>query len=262
MANILATQFDIKGLWKTYSSQNNYEVLDLNPNDNRCIIYFSSNGLYYPNTDDVFQEIVVEKNRFEWKKNVPNSVGRAVFLRDVTKQWYIDGVNQKINTIDKLCDFLREITRGFQVICVGNSAGGYAAALVGSLIGASYVFDFSGQFSLDIVLDDESTQNENPTLEKYADNPIYRKYYSISEIVQGGGVPIFYFYPAKCHYDICQSDFVEKIPNVYHFRFNKKEHGQTCYFINLIDLLNLSTSDLLGLHAKFGNSMITPFCFS
>jgi hypothetical protein len=262
MTSVLATQFDIKHLWEVYNTQDNYEVLHLNPDDDRCLICFSSHGLYYPNTDDIFQEVVVQNNRFEWKKNIPSAVGKVIFVRDVTKQWYINGINREINTIEKLCDFLKELTQGYRVICVGSSAGGYAAALVGSLMGADYIFDFSGQFSLDSLLDHQSTRNENPMVAKYADDANYRKYYSILEIIQACRVPIFYFYPAKYHADICQSNFVESIPDVYHFRFNRKMHGQTCYLINFVDLLDLAIPELFALHAKFGDSIIAPSDFS
>lgn len=32
------------------------------------IVYFSSNNLYYPNTKEVFEKTIFQKNRFEWTK--------------------------------------------------------------------------------------------------------------------------------------------------------------------------------------------------
>ena len=31
-----------------------------------CAIYFSSNGIYFPNTENTFNEIIIKKNRYEW----------------------------------------------------------------------------------------------------------------------------------------------------------------------------------------------------
>ena len=76
---------------------------------------YSSNGIYYPN---------------------------------IYKQWYVRGINEKINTIDKLIDLLRDLTNGFEVMTVGISAGGYIAALAAAKLNTKKCYDFSGQVSL------------------------------------------------------------------------------------------------------------------
>ena len=47
--------------------KDNYLMYDTGVDSNTCYIFFSSNGLYYPETAEVFQKEIVEKDRYEWK---------------------------------------------------------------------------------------------------------------------------------------------------------------------------------------------------
>lgn len=256
------TQFDIPDMMDVYTHQQNYEIIGSNKNDDRCIIYFSGNGLYYPNNPETFHREIIEKNRFEWKRNILPYVNKVIFLRDVTKQWYLEGINKNINTIEKLALFLKKQTDGLRIICVGNSAGGYAASLFGCLLNASHVFNFSGQFSLFHILETDVGRALNPTLVKYENIPEYRKFYSIVNYIKKSQTPIFYFFPALCGNDIAQSKLVENIHSVYEFRYNVKDHGRTCFEINFLDLFSLSRGKISELHLHYKNSLISPFWFS
>jgi hypothetical protein len=258
----VVTQFDIPEMMDIYSHHMNYEIMDLNKHDNRCIIYFSSHGLYYPNHSDVFRREILEKGRFEWKKNILRSASKAIFLRDVKKQWYLEGINAKINTIEKLATFLAEETRGMEVICVGSSAGGYVASLIGHLLNASHVFNFSGQFSLLDILRSESERLSNPTLIKYENIVEYRKYFSIVDFLKTSQTPIFYFFPAHSGSDIVQSKLVEDFKSVFQFRFDSEIHGVTCYEINFLDIFSQNKDALYKLYSYYHNSLISPFLFS
>lgn len=93
------------------------------------------------------------EDRFEWENlvnysDIPKHAAKCIFIRDIHKTWHITGINHKINSIDKLIEFLKEITQGYQIITVGSSAGGYMSALVGAKLNAHLAFSFSGQFSL------------------------------------------------------------------------------------------------------------------
>lgn len=60
----------------------------------------------------------------------------------------MNGANGKLNSLDKLIDYLKTATKGFEVTTVGVSSGGYVASIVAAKLGAKRCFDFSGQFSL------------------------------------------------------------------------------------------------------------------
>ena len=63
-----------------------------------CAIYFSSHGLYYPNTEEAFRQNILKNNRFEWQRNKVPYASKHIFLRDLHKQWYLTGVNAELDT--------------------------------------------------------------------------------------------------------------------------------------------------------------------
>jgi hypothetical protein len=256
------TQFDIPEMMDVYANHKNYEIMDLNKNDDRCIIYFSSNGLYHPDNSETFNKVVIQKNRFEWKRNILLSANKVIFLRDVTKQWYLEGINANLNTIEKLAAFLTEKAHNLKVTCVGSSAGGYAAVLFGCLLNASRVLNFSGQYSLLDFLQTEEGRALNPTLVKYENIQAYRKYYSITDYIRKSNTPIFYFFPARSAWDDAQSKLVKNIDNIYEFKFNSETHGSTCFEVNLLDVIAQSNEKTRQLHHYYKDSLISPFSFS
>jgi hypothetical protein len=256
------TQFDIERMTEVYINGINYKILNIENSSNICFLYFSSNDLYFPNTEAVFEKQIIQNNRFEWTRNVPSFVKKVIFLRDITKQWYLTGIGARMNSIEKLYKFLEEETRNMQVICVGSSAGGYAASLFGSMLKASCVFNFSGQFSLNHILEDPISRQKNPTLTKHEKDPNYRKYYSIVEIIKSANIPIFYFYPAKSKIDIDQCNLIQSLNNVYKFPFSTSRHGIPCYVINLVDLFNLDVDEVIQLHSEYQNRCIRLMNFS
>lgn len=255
------TQFEIPQLLQIYDCHDNYEILTLNPKNNLCIIYFSSHNIYFPNTAKAFREQIIDRNRFEWKKNILSSAKKIIFIRDIKKQWYLEGINQKINTIDKLYNFLKKEVSG-EVVCIGSSAGGYVATLIGCLLKASRVLCFSGQFSLLDRLQSHNRKRENPILVKYKFVDSYAKYYSLVKFIRASSTPVFYFYPAKCKRDIKQAQLVEKLTNVFSFAFDVEKHGVPCYPINLVDLMKLDCYKLKSLHQRYEGYLIQPFRFS
>src|SRR5882672_2149619 len=87
-----------------------------------CILYFSSNNIYYPNEESVFNSHIKQKNRFEWYGTRINKGYKHIFLRDIKKQWYLKGVNAQIDSPDQLLHFLQKETKGYKVIALGSSS--------------------------------------------------------------------------------------------------------------------------------------------
>ena len=257
----MKTQFDIPEMCTAYREQLNYKIINQNQDNQLCIIYFSSNGLYYPNTSEVFQKTILTDNRFEWEKNILPSARKVILLRDITKQWYWNGINTTLNSIEKVADFLHAETTGMEVTCVGSSAGGYAAVLFGYLLGASRVFAFSGQFSLKGSLTNEQIPL-NPTIVKLHSMPEFSNYFELMDSVKQGATPVFYFYPALSEMDIEQADFVKSFENIYPFGFALSIHGETCYPINFLNLFSMPTNSLIALSQHYAQKLIRPICFS
>jgi hypothetical protein len=73
---------------------------------------------------------------------------KRVFLRDLDRSWYQQGVRGVAATVDGTASWLRSIVResgATRVVTLGTSAGGFAALLFGALLGASEAHAFSPQ---------------------------------------------------------------------------------------------------------------------
>ena len=256
------TQLDIPEVWKVYREKDNYKIYDFNNTGNQCILYFSSNGIYFPDTAEAFTKAIIQQDRYEWRKSALGSAKRIIFIRDVLKTWYLKGINSKLNTVEKTLKLLERHTDGLDVTCVGNSAGGYAAVLFGVLLKARRVFSFSGQFSLHFYLQNELERSQNKLLVEYENVPEISQYYSLLKLIESSKTPIFYFYPLGSIIDSKQAAHVSSLSNVHRYAFNKAEHATTCFPINFTDLLEASNAELIDLHSKYKNRAIRSLQFS
>ncbi len=78
---------------------------------------------------------------------------KRLFVRDLRQAWYHRGVPDHGSTLTGLADSLRGLLRRHEVqrlVVAGNSAGGYAALLFGTLLGANAVLCFAPQTVLDL----------------------------------------------------------------------------------------------------------------
>ena len=200
-------------------------------NGDKCYIFFASNDIYYPNTVEVFTERIIGKDRFEWtnmatSKEIMRDAGRMIFVRDLYKQWYITGVNDKINTHDKLFDKLRTLSEGYRIVTLGSSAGGYIAALTGAVLDAEACFDFSGQLVLDCLEHDFC-------LRMTGKEPEGLKYYDIRPFMRNSSCDFYFFYPVYNEKDKAIYESVAGYDNVYGFGFNQKNHAATMMVGNM-----------------------------
>ncbi|MBQ6886201.1 MAG: hypothetical protein IJN54_01645 [Lachnospiraceae bacterium] len=238
-------------LLSEYFAKENYKEVLVNLEKNLCYIFFSGNGLYFPNTVETFKKTIIKNNRYEWE-NIANSpqllqkAGKYIFLRDLYKSWYIKGINNSVDSIDKLYVWLKERTEGYRIITVGNSAGGYMAALMGSLLKAEMVFDFSGQFSLYATKD---VLTKYALLKKYSADEERRKYFDICEYLKHNE-SIMYFWPGNSEFDITQYELV-KATKIYSFKFKARIHGQSMYSANIPYLLVQDKQYLVNLYKHY-----------
>jgi hypothetical protein len=72
-----------------------------------------------------------------------------IFLRDESKSWYMKGKGE-FRTIPELVHWLEQKTKGYKKrVFIGNSMGGWAAALAGTLLEVDEVIAFCPQVSID-----------------------------------------------------------------------------------------------------------------
>lgn len=62
----------------------NYEVVYTGSKTGRAIVFFSGNGLYYPNTEEEFRNKVLDNNRYEWE-NLSKSASKKMLFRYLWK---------------------------------------------------------------------------------------------------------------------------------------------------------------------------------
>lgn len=233
----------------------NYLISETGNATGRAIIFFSSNGIYYPNDEETFVKYIAKENDgFEWfhlaqHRRIQKYFQKIIFVRDIYKQWYVTGINVKINTVDKVQEFLRKEVEGLSVFTCGGSAGGYAAVLFGTLLHAECIFANSAQFLL------LSNKEYGPFVEAYADDPERSKYYDLVPLLQGRS-NVFYNYPVHCANDVFQYDHVKNIRGLSIMKIDSAIHGGTFDGICWPFLLTMENDALLMLYQKYEGKII------
>ncbi len=221
-----------------------------------CVIYFSSNDLYYPNNESTFKSVIIDKNRFEWYGNRVAKGYKHIFIRDVRKQWYVGGISAEINSPKKMLDFLREETKGYQTVFLGSSAGGFAAIIYGQLLSAKYILSFNGQFEV-LSLLAQSNEKKDPLLYRYSSDPEHLPYFDSTNFIVNPS-SIFYFHSMKSKWDAEQNEFVKAF-NINRIKFNSNNHGLPFYRFNLANVINFDEAKLNLLTKQ---KQINPLLFS
>lgn len=232
----------------------NYKIIQ-KKDDGVCVIYCSSNDIWYPNEKDIFEKRIFIENRFEWENIRYQNAGKEIFIRDIYKSWYVTGINSRIDSMDKLLKWLRKETEGYEVIVIGSSAGGYLASIISLNLIISHAIVFSPQF----FLKNKYAFDVNPFLQKYEKER--GKYYKCN-LVEKLISPIYYFYPIGSAPDRIQFEYVKDISNVKTFKFKSTRHGIPCFKCDLKCVINMSKDDLDKLWGQWQFKRISPFVFS
>ena len=240
-------QTDSEIIAETYNTNSNYliEYSQVeNSKDKYCVLYFSSNDIYFPNTKETFQNQLLNINKFEWYGTRIDKGAKHIFLRDIKKQWYLTGVNQEYNSIKKLSQFLKKETEGYKVITLGSSAGGYAAVLFGSLLNAECIYTFNGQFQIADLLQ-SSVEAINPIIFREQFNPAINQYFSLRSFIKKPNC-IFYFFSDRSKIDINQFNHIADL-GVQTISFRTSHHGIPFLKSNLKYVLNTPVDSIRSL---------------
>lgn len=251
-------QIDSPKVKSIYDNSENYKIKFHKGKDvqnNLCVIYFSSNELYYPNTAKAFENSILIKDKFEWQRNFIRYAHKHIFIRDVQKQWYMEGISAKYNNPKKLLELLKNLTKGFKVIAIGSSAGGFAALLYGSLLQAKSVYAFNAQLNLNLIVK-KSNAITDPILFKYKDNS-RAKYFTIDSFISTE-TNYFYFQSSKSKFDIDQYEAFHEKDRILRIPFKTSNHGFPFLRHNLSHVLNLNRQQLIELSKREYH----PFMFS
>lgn len=241
-------------LINTYYDKDNYRVEEIDKNKKKCLICFSSHATYYPFTKEAFIERIVYQDRYEFEnivheKKIRSEFGKIIYVRDLWREWYVRGINSRENSIDKIIEKIAELTKGYQIITIGNSSGGYLATIVGIRLRAEIIYNFSGQYSLE-------QWKGRKWLSKYSTDEEKSKYYNIVNMVEKSTVPIVYCYPGKAVDDVKQAELVRNCDNVISFAFDSDKHGQTVVPYNYKYLFGKNVEKHKKLSEKLSGKLI------
>ncbi len=235
-------------LREVYCHNFNYRVVDSEICDNnKCIVFFSGNGLYYPDTMEEFKTTIVESDRYEWMRiglsvEIQSHFSRIVFVRDIYKTWYEKGINSTTDSVDKLILLLKDICKGYEVTTCGNSAGGYIAAIVCNEINGKCAWNFGGQWIVNTRF-----------CKRYAEDKDVSKYYDITRFATS---KVFYFYSALNDRDIDQYKEIENTKAIC-LPVKSKYHGDLLFNKCYCRLLCLNDEEISRIINKYRNSITT-----
>jgi hypothetical protein len=254
--NTYSFQVDSEIVKNFYETQNNYLIeYSKDIAKKYCIIYFSSNDIYYPNTEAAFRSQLISKNNFEWYKTRISIGHKHIFVRDIQKQFYLAGINSKLNSSQKLLHFLKDETDGYQTITVGSSSGGFASVTYGQLLNAVKIYSFNGGFEISSKL---ITSNEriNPLIFRNKEDMKLRLWFDTRNFINNPS-SIYYFQSTKSEWDLNQYSNVKDL-SIHRIQFKNSRHGIPFLKTNLPFVLNCSTEDL----QKMTGRIIHPLIFS
>jgi pimeloyl-ACP methyl ester carboxylesterase len=121
-----------------------------------------------PTTNSPFESVLIEDNKsktllvafggirvnsikspFEFLNILKdNQTTDKIFIRDIHQVWYQKGLADDIQNLSDIADYLKNIISSKKytnVVFIGNSMGGYAAILLGTLLGVNKIIAFSPQ---------------------------------------------------------------------------------------------------------------------
>jgi len=237
----------------TYLGNDNFLIeYDKSQESKYCAIYFCSNNIYYPNTEESFKSSILDKNRYEWYGTRVKYAHKHIFIRDIYKQWYLTGINGNINSPEKLLSFLKTETKGYEIITLGSSAGGFAAVLYGSLLKAQLMLSFNGQFEIKSLLK-TSTESVDPILFRFNKHKKLLDFFDVKPFINNAK-NIFYFYSNGSDIDSRQKKHITDI-KLNTISFKTSHHGVPFLKCNLPAVLAKTHQELILLSGKKHNPL-------
>lgn len=257
MTETFVFQADDPVVLKEYNDSNNY-LIEFTPGVEKtyCALYFSSHSVYNPNDEDSFIRDVIRKNKFEWYGTRIPYVHKHIFLRDLIKQWYLTGINGKINSPESLLSFLQKETNGYKIIAMGSSAGGFASVIYGQLLKAEMILSFNGQFEVNSQLK-TSTPIIDPIVFRNQHKPELRKYYDTRNFIVNPE-SIHYFYSKKSAWDFEQQTHIADL-NIHKTAFLTGHHGVPFLKSNLPAILRQGKNSLEKISGKTYHPLLFSF---
>lgn len=234
----------------------NYLRIENNDGKPANIFCFSSNAIYYPNTNSQFYKNIYLKDKYEMF-NIKDLYSNTIYVRDIFKQWYQEGISNKLDSLKKIFDTLNCLRDSSKdTFMIGSSAGGYMAVLSAIKLNAKYAISLAGQFNLEFVLKN-SNKEKDPVIFSTE-----RDYFDLKPLLQNSYTTVFYFVGVHSKIDQQEIEHIETLNNVKIFKFNSAKHGVPFYPFLLKTIVSKNFEELSSLHKNYKNKIISPLKFS
>jgi hypothetical protein len=216
-------QFSLPVVALAYEQGHNVKVVDLKTRGN-VYIFFSSHALYHPNTAAEAHKVLFTKDRYEWARTTPSNAARIIYVRDVWKQWYLLGTSQQVETPDSLTEKLRHLSSGFgDIVCVGVSAGAFAAVWHGTRLRARHIFSFAGQADLTLEVQTPEQCAKNPVVARMiATEPHLTR---LAESLQVSNSTVYHLHGSASAQDLPHAELLKPHKQVTIVSFRSTLHG-------------------------------------
>ena len=219
--------------------EKNYKANIRQGSNKPIIIFFTSNDIGEVNENNPpnnkYNYINITKTRFFQKKQYD-----TIFIRDIKRAWYLYGINETCNSIEKVLELLKEKCKGRKIIVVGGSAGGFAAIYFGLLLKAERIIVFDPQVDLPLWF----SFYEGTNTYAYLPNDFNERIPNIFEIIKSHNSKIYYFFASQSKIDLCQYNTIKEFKNFICFPTNSNEHARTIMAENMLDLIFFSEHKL------------------
>lgn len=197
-------------------------------------VYCSSNGIYYPNNDEVFRKRIIEQNKYDWRSNrIKGRFCKHIYIRDILKQWYVEGINSELDTIFKVAEWIRTYAKpNAEFVFLGSSAGGYMSICLASILGGM-AFACSPQVKLRL-------SDKYPALIKHNDDYEYSKMYDLEDVIKNSKKSSDYFIICGAYNeeDNRQIGSIASLDKCHVIKLKTDLHG-VCFFpFNAVDFYN------------------------
>lgn len=217
---------DIYDLIQAEYEKDNYKIKYNDSKNGLAYIYCSSNALYEKDNIRSFENQIIKGDRYEWSNIQAECAPELeIFIRDIWLSWYVKGINSKINSYDKLINFIRDLTKGYTIRCVGASSGGFIGTILAVELNAEISYSFAGQFSLSHHFDH---LQQNPYLREYCTTG-EEKYIEYYTRIPDSTTNIAYMFPKHSKQDQEQYELVRTMKQLHTIDIDIDEHGVSIY---------------------------------
>ena len=235
--------------------QANVKIINNNNNSDLCFVFFSSNGLI---NGKKTKEYIIENDYYEFinicnNPKIRNISSKILLLRDLELNFYVNGINEAINSIDKMIELIKVNTKNKHIIAAGYSGGGYMAILISLFLdNVIKVFSFGGVLNLYSwkgSLNDTSFL-ENTSLVEASKILSKSKYFNLLPFLSRRCHPsIFHFYGNKSKSDLLVLEEFKNYQDdkIFFIGVDSDKHGGLLNYFDYISIFTSKDSKMIKL---------------